>query len=129
MKKHQCFLIVEDDPAIRMIHRDFLTELVPDCVIYEAENAAQGICLYFEHQPYMVMLDMLMPYMGGKTFLDVLEEGILSNILTKKPRIIVITSIEDIKELMGIGKRFAVEAVISKPISQKQLSILLKSHL
>ena len=126
MDNKNSYLIIEDDPAIRLIHKDYLYDISPSCEIYEAENAAQGLCLYFEKKPYMVLLDMMMPYMGGDSFLDTLDEGISNNLLSTKPRIIVITAIDDVKRLMSIGKRLSVEAVISKPISQKQLSSLVE---
>jgi len=126
MKKNMLrFLIIEDDEMIRIIHKEFLEELFPECEILEAENAAQGICLYFECRPNVILLDMMMPLMGGESFLDILEEGYSKNILKDKPKIVVITAIKDVKELMSIGKRFAVEAVISKPLVQSQLKALL----
>jgi len=120
------FLIVEDDEMIRLIHKDFLKDLYPESEIIEAENGAQGICHYFESHPNIILLDMMMPIMGGEAFLDILEEGHNSNILKDKPKIIVVTAIKDVKELMSIGKRFAVEAVISKPLVQNQLKSLLE---
>ncbi|ETR71406.1 MAG: two-component system, unclassified family, response regulator [Candidatus Magnetoglobus multicellularis str. Araruama] len=120
------FLIVEDDEMIRLIHKDFLGDLYPECDIIEAENGAQGICHYFESRPDIILLDMMMPIMGGEAFLDILEEGHQTNILKDKPKIIVVTAIKDVKELMSIGKRFAVEAVISKPLVQTQLKSLLQ---
>jgi len=127
MKKNNIrFLIVEDDEMIRIIHKDFLEELFPNCKIFEAENAAQGICLYFECRPHLILLDMMMPLMGGETFLEILEEGHRTKILKEMPKVVVVTAIKDVKELMAIGKRFAVEAVISKPLVQSQLKALLE---
>jgi two-component system response regulator DctR len=125
-KKNIRFLIVEDDEMIRLIHKDFLKDLYPGSEIIEAENGAQGICHYFENHPNIILLDMMMPIMGGEAFLDILEEGHQCNILKDKPKIIVVTAIKEVKELMNIGKRFAVEAVISKPLVQNQLKSLLK---
>jgi len=119
------FLIVEDDEMIRLIHKDFLTDLFPRSIIYEAENGAQGICQFFENQPNIILLDMMMPIMGGEAFLDILEEGYHCNILSNKPKVIVVTAIKDVKELMKIGKRSSVEAVISKPLVLNQLKPLL----
>jgi len=123
------FLIIEDEPITRMMYRGFLTELISDCVIYEAENAAQGLCLYFEKRPFIVMLDMMMPMMSGEIFLDILEEGINAKLLTTTPKIVVITAIEDAKQLMEITKRFAVIAVIPKPLPYETLAELLEYHI
>lgn len=123
------FLIIEDEPITRMMYKGFLTELVPDCTIYEAENAAQGLCLYFEKKPLIVMLDMMMPMMSGEIFLDILEEGINLKLLSTTPKIIVITAIEDAKQLMDITKRFAVVAVIPKPLPYETLVELLEHHI
>ena len=121
------FLIVEDDPTIRLIHGDLLMEMMPHCDVFEAENGAHGLCLFFKNNPDIVFLDMMMPYMDGNSFLDVIEEGINREMFEKKPRVIVITAIEDVKQLISIGKRLAVEAVITKPATQKQLINILKT--
>jgi CheY-like chemotaxis protein len=124
--KYKRFLIVDDEPIIRMTYGDFVKDLIPEAEVYEAENAAQAICMYFEKRPDIVLLDIMMPVMSGEIFLDVLEEGISKEILSSKPRIIVVTSVSDSRQLLELTRRFAVEAVVSKPLLQPQLAEILE---
>ncbi|NCC53374.1 MAG: response regulator [Spartobacteria bacterium] len=60
-------LIIDDDPAIRRSLRTYLEDY--GYTLLEAADGRQGLALFDEHQPDLVMVDLRMPGMDG---LDVL---------------------------------------------------------
>jgi DNA-binding NarL/FixJ family response regulator len=58
-------LLVDDQPAVRDLIR--LTMLLEGCfdVVAEASNGADAIELAGTHQPDLVVLDLVMPVLGG----------------------------------------------------------------
>ncbi len=58
-------LIVDDEPAVRELLRLALELEGGFAVVAEASDGLQGIDLAREHQPDLVLLDLLMPGMGG----------------------------------------------------------------
>jgi two-component system, NarL family, invasion response regulator UvrY len=58
-------MLVDDHAVVRMGFK-LLLESAPDVkVVAEAENGEQGIKLYGEHHPDVVVMDITMPGMGG----------------------------------------------------------------
>ena len=57
-------LVVDDESRMRKLVRDFLIR--NDYEVLEAEDGAQAIELFFEHQDIvLVILDVMMPKMDG----------------------------------------------------------------
>lgn len=59
MTEKRKILIVDDNVELRMLIR--LTLEFSDCELLEAENAAAGLELIQQHQPEIVLLDVMMP--------------------------------------------------------------------
>jgi two-component system chemotaxis response regulator CheY len=62
-------LVIDDSPIARRIIRYHLVKL-GFRVVGEADNAAQGLQLFRELKPKLVMLDVMMPERGGVSSLD-----------------------------------------------------------
>jgi len=62
-------LVIDDSPIARRIIRYHLVKL-GFRVVGEADNAAQGLQLFRELMPKLVMLDVMMPERGGVSSLD-----------------------------------------------------------
>jgi len=62
-------LVIDDSPIARRIIRYHLVKL-GFRVVGEADNAAQGLQLFRELKPKLVMLDVMMPERGGVSGLD-----------------------------------------------------------
>ena len=56
-------LLVEDDRITRMKLKRWLQEL--DCEVIEASNGNEGVDLYNDHQPDLVVTDIIMPEKDG----------------------------------------------------------------
>lgn len=57
-------LIVEDEPHVRVYARLMLKALGVT-TIWEAATGAEGLALYLQHQPSVVLMDVNMPIMQG----------------------------------------------------------------
>ena len=60
-------LIVEDDVALRELYADILT--AEGFVVLTAENGQVGLDMVLSQKPDLVLLDLMMPIMNGKTML------------------------------------------------------------
>lgn len=60
-------LIVDDNPTMREILRDFLQILQPGVRILEASNGSQGFSLALSYRPNIILMDVMMPTVDGVT--------------------------------------------------------------
>ncbi len=66
-------LVVDDDPQVCDVLRQVLQEEGHD--VHSASNGIEGLGLYRQHQPKLVLLDILMPEKEGlETILDLRRE-------------------------------------------------------
>jgi len=56
-------LLIDDDSVFRWLLREILTQEGYD--VWEAANGVQGVCLFQEVRPDIVLLDIVMPKMDG----------------------------------------------------------------
>lgn len=113
-------LYVEDEESIRNELLEIL-ELDFDNV-FVANNGEEGLALYKEHNPDLVISDIQMPKMDG---LEMSKEILLIN---KDAKIILTTAFNEgrfIKEANSLN----VVAYVTKPIDLKQLSIAIEQTL
>ncbi len=61
-------LIVDDDPSTRLLIRRILGASNVDVI--EAEDGAEGLRLAAEHEPDLILCDVMMPVMDGIGFLQ-----------------------------------------------------------
>ncbi|HWZ92297.1 MAG TPA: response regulator [Polyangiaceae bacterium] len=66
-----CVLVVDDEADTR----DTLRELIEmaGCSALMAANGVEALALLDAHHPCMIILDLMMPVMGGKEMLDALQ--------------------------------------------------------
>jgi DNA-binding response OmpR family regulator len=83
-------LVVEDSHLLRKILRDALTR--EGFTVYEAENGRSGLLAIREMHPDLVLLDILMPVMGGK---EMFEELVANAGEKDLLPVIMLTSSED----------------------------------
>jgi signal transduction histidine kinase/DNA-binding response OmpR family regulator len=66
-------LVVEDDPALRVLMRGMLEK--EGCVVAEAENGRVALERVGENRPELILLDLMMPEMDGFTFIEALRQN------------------------------------------------------
>ncbi|MDB4978443.1 MAG: putative response regulator [Candidatus Peribacteria bacterium] len=98
---------------MRTILRTMLEKAFPGTEFFEASTGVQAMSLWHEHQPDLLLLDLVMPEKGG---IEVLREtGAL-----KAAKVIIISALGQdkiIQEAMSLGAL----AFIVKPFDEKQV--------
>jgi CheY-like chemotaxis protein len=72
MTDQRTILIVEDSDLLRAVVKDALE--AEQYVVSEAENGKIGLETALRDHPDLIMLDLMMPVMGGKEALDLLRK-------------------------------------------------------
>lgn len=108
-------LIVDDDDSTRLLLRKFLE---PDGhTIIEAANGQQGLDIFNESPPDLILTDIVMPIMEGITFVRELRK--------KDQKIPVIVMTGDIhgraKEFFDISSQLGASYALEKPITREKL--------
>jgi len=102
-------LIVDDDPAIRMLYKEELEDEGYDVIV--ASSGEEALTLFDSEDPDVVTLDILMPGMDGIQVLRHMKE--------KKPRLpIIMSTAYDYRDDFAI---WASEAYIVKSADLTQL--------
>jgi CheY-like chemotaxis protein len=70
-------LIIDDEPLVRRSLVRVLTHFKHE--VFEAENGEEGLAKWTEVQPNVVMLDVLMPIMGGLELLQKIDSKLLKS--------------------------------------------------
>ena len=110
-------LVVEDNDDLRELFVEALDREGYSAI--GAENGAKALDILkgMQHEPCLVLLDMMMPVMDGATFVRTLHE---SHRLAALP--IVLVSAESIKP----GKVGGVRGVVKKPVEMSVLHALVR---
>ncbi|MCL2337141.1 MAG: response regulator transcription factor [Firmicutes bacterium] len=116
MKK---ILIIEDDPQIAMIERDYLT--VNDFDVQVAKTGDEGIKFALAEHYDLILLDLMLPGKDGFTVCRTLRETL------DIPILMVTARQEDIDIIKGLG--LGADDYIVKPFSPNVLIAHVKAHL
>jgi two-component system chemotaxis response regulator CheY len=109
----QKILIIDDSPPIRKSLKDILTKHEYE-VIGEAGTGIEGIKQFTTLSPDIVMLDIIMPQLGGIETLRMLRS------LNKEVKIIMVSALDSmdrIKECMKVGAKH----YILKPFEEEKV--------
>lgn len=116
MKK---ILIVEDDPDIAAIERDYLE--VNGCQVEIAADGEAGLALGLGGEFDLILLDLMLPGLDGFTVCRKLREKI------DTPILMVTARREDVDKIRGLG--LGADDYIEKPFSPSVLAARVKAHL
>jgi len=92
-------LIVDDDPQVRATHQAIVEQGFPGCNVRTAVDGVSGLEMMMKETPALVLLDLVMPGLGGA---DVLDQMRAEPRLRQVPVIILsskLINLEDVKRL------------------------------
>jgi len=112
-------LIIEDDPAIADIERDYLELSGFDAVV--AADGETGLALALEGGMDLVLLDLMLPGLDGFSVCRRLREA--SDI----PILLVTARSEDVDKIRGLG--YGADDYVEKPFSPSVLVARVKANL
>jgi YesN/AraC family two-component response regulator len=114
-------LIVEDNNELR----GFLALKFSDSFVVEtAENGEEGLEKALEHNPDLILSDVMMPKMDGMEMLNKLK----SNPLTSHVPVILLTA-KSSTESHILGLKYGADYYLPKPFDMKLLSVAMNSIL
>jgi len=120
-----CLLIVDDEREMAEFVADIAEGLGFACAI--ATSAEDGICLYNEHHPIGIVMDVIMPDMDGIEFIQELAK------LDCTAPIIVMSGYKhlyiDLIETIASSRQTIVIGGLSKPFKPEELEELLNQIL
>jgi len=119
-------LIVEDEATIRKVYRE---ELIDNgFLVLEAKDGQEGLALALQHQPRLILLDILMPVMDGLSMMAKLRA---KNVYGKKVPIILLTNLSSGEEkiMASITKNEPVYYLIKSDWNLNQVIEKIKEHL
>jgi len=115
----QKILIIEDDPDIAALEKDYL-EINNFDVVVET-NGQQGMERALKESFSLILLDLMLPGKDGMTICRAIREKVAIPIL------MVTARVEDIDKVRGLG--LGADDYITKPFSPAELVARVKSHI
>ncbi len=110
-------LIIDDDPLIRKTLSSHFSK--PDFEVLLAGDAGEGLRLYEEFLPDLVILDIRLPDIDGLEALKRIKE------MNKKAIIVIITAYDDMKTTVEAIKSGAFEYLV-KPLDYVELDLTIE---
>jgi DNA-binding response OmpR family regulator len=104
-------LMVEDETEIREIVGKYLIK--ENHEVYLAEDGFEGLSMYHDYQPHLIILDVMMPGISG---FEVLKE---IRLISDIPVIMLTAKQEEIDRLKGFD--LGADDYVSKPFSPREL--------
>ncbi|MFM1654563.1 response regulator [Brevibacillus sp. B_LB10_24] len=114
-------VIVEDDPMVQEVNRQFVERIPSFTVVGVAENGKEGVRLVKELRPELVIIDIFMPDQDGIETLKQLRS------LNEPVDVIVITAAKD-KETIQLMLRNGAMDFIMKPFQFERLKQALENY-
>jgi len=120
MRKFPIILLIDDSKAFRMFCSGIIKKSVKWARIKEAENGLEGLQLYLQFKPDLILLDLNMPKLSAKKVL----EAIMKNDCNAK---VIVTSAYDVNQAQSIINeliKLGATSFVPKPLNR---TILMKA--
>jgi DNA-binding NtrC family response regulator len=114
-RTYPVILVIDDSPAFREFAKFSIKEDIKWVNIFQAANGVEGIKMYKQYKPDVVLLDWQMPDYNGLT---VLEAMIKDDPTTK---VIMTTAYDDDQELLNTMMRLGAFSFVPKPMNRINL--------
>lgn len=114
-------ILVEDDPMVQQVHRQFIEKVKGFNIIGIASNGIEGLNLVRRCKPELAIIDIYMPFLGGLDMLKKLrsEEHSID--------IIAITAARDIETIQKVLQQGAVDYIM-KPFTFQRIKKSLEHY-
>jgi DNA-binding NarL/FixJ family response regulator len=121
MKTRKKLLIVEDEDMLRQAYVDIFTN--EKYTVIDAQNGKVALEKLVNFEPDVIILDILMPVMGGIEFLQKVDPA------KKYPntRILVLSNLSDKETIHDVLKLGATKHALKSSLSPKELVSAIKS--
>lgn len=119
-------LVVDDNHEICQAVKDHFSATKDMRVIDVAHDGHQGYQLFLKLAPDVVLLDLIMPYMDGFSFLEQVDEDNLKD----RSKIIAISGIRDdkfINHALSLGASYYIMKPFDLPVLEKRIRRIMKS--
>jgi len=113
-------LVVDDDPAIRLILSDFLSQ--EGYRVFVAKEGSEALDLMRTHHVDLLLLDIDMPGMNGLGVLKRIKE------LSEDPLVIMLSALQDVKLAVQAMKLGAYD-YLSKPVNFEEVKLVIEKGL
>jgi two-component system response regulator DctR len=114
-------IIVEDDPMVMQVNRQYIEEIGGFEVVGTAETGYEALALIRKLLPHLVILDIYLPDLDG---LQTLKELRTSNIPTD---VVLVTAARDVDTIQNAFRYGAIDYII-KPFKYSRLKSTLDSY-
>jgi DNA-binding response OmpR family regulator len=105
-------LVVDDNPQLRTMIKAYLTQ--EGFEISTAANGQEGLFVARREKPNLVILDLMMPEMGGYEFMKIFSRE------SDTPVIILTARIEEQDKVLGL--ELGADDYVTKPFSPRELT-------
>ncbi len=112
-------LIVDDKKSLRTMVNQYLTQAGYRAV--EAENGQQALFVARREKPDLILLDIMMPEMGGHDFMRAYSQE------SDTPIILLTAKLEEVDKVLGL--ELGADDYITKPFSIRELVARIKAVL
>lgn len=121
MNKQICVLLIEDDPMVQEVNKQFIERLPAFTVIDTANNGFEGLTKIKEKKPDLVILDIFMPSLNGlDTLYQIRKEQLDVDV-------IIISAANDQKTIRKMIQNGAFDYLI-KPFKFERLKHTLEQY-
>jgi len=104
-------LVVDDKPAVRSLVRDYLVE--EGFRVVTAEDGIKALSVARHEKPDLILLDILMPEMGGHAFMRAYRKE------RDTPIILLTAKVEEWDKVLGL--ELGADDYVTKPFSMREL--------
>jgi CheY-like chemotaxis protein len=104
-------LVVDDKASVRTVLRDYLTE--DGCRVVAAKNGRDALYVARHEKPDLILLDIMMPEMGGYEFLRASRKE------RNTPVILLTARLEESDKVLGL--ELGADDYVTKPFGMREL--------
>jgi DNA-binding response OmpR family regulator len=123
MKKNSLLLLVEDDLPIISVLKERLAQENIDLLV--AQDGEEGLKIALETHPNLILLDIIIPKMGGLGMLDELRKDSWG----KKAKVIVLTNLSNLESEKVAIKHGVIDYITKTSCSLVELIKKIKKNL